>query len=134
MHDLTESRRLRETLHDRAVMLAEAAELARMGTWEWDMERRVITWSDEMYEIYGLDRDTFVPTPESVLGRVSEEDRPALDSAMRVLRGVGRDAPHRVAGAKARRQRALGCGHGAADDRGGGGSAPVRGNGEGRDR
>jgi PAS domain S-box-containing protein len=75
------------------VMLEEAAELAHMGTWEWDMDRRVITWSDEMYEIYGVDRATFVPTPESVLGRVSEDDRATLDSALDALRESG-EMPH----------------------------------------
>ena len=35
--------------------LAEAQALARLGSWEWDIERDAITWSDEMYRLYGMD-------------------------------------------------------------------------------
>jgi PAS domain S-box-containing protein len=35
--------------------LAEAQALARLGSWEWDIGRDSITWSDEMYRLYGVD-------------------------------------------------------------------------------
>ena len=35
--------------------LSEAQALARLGSWEWDIARDSITWSDEMYRLYGLD-------------------------------------------------------------------------------
>ena len=35
--------------------LAEAQALARLGSWEWDVERDRITWSDEMYRLYGFE-------------------------------------------------------------------------------
>lgn len=35
--------------------LAEAQALARLGSWEWDIDRNAITWSDEMYRLFGLD-------------------------------------------------------------------------------
>ena len=35
--------------------LAEAQSLARLGSWEWDMERDRLTWSDEMYRLYGFE-------------------------------------------------------------------------------
>ena len=34
--------------------LAEAQSLARLGSWEWDIERDVVTWSEEMYRLYGI--------------------------------------------------------------------------------
>jgi signal transduction histidine kinase len=38
--------------------LAEAQALARLGSWEWDIGRNTITWSDEMYRLYGLDPES----------------------------------------------------------------------------
>jgi PAS domain S-box-containing protein len=35
--------------------LAEAQALARLGSWEWDIVKDTITWSDEMYRLYGLE-------------------------------------------------------------------------------
>jgi PAS domain S-box-containing protein len=35
--------------------LAEAQALARLGSWEWDITNDKITWSDEMYRLYGLE-------------------------------------------------------------------------------
>ena len=40
-----------------AAQLAEAQSLARVGSWEWDVAGNAITWSDEMYRLYGLDPD-----------------------------------------------------------------------------
>jgi PAS domain S-box-containing protein len=38
-----------------ATGLAEAQSLAHIGSWEWDIGSDVVTWSDELYRIYGLD-------------------------------------------------------------------------------
>jgi PAS domain S-box-containing protein len=35
--------------------LAEAQALARLGSWDWDIVANKLTWSDEMYRLYGLE-------------------------------------------------------------------------------
>jgi PAS domain S-box-containing protein len=35
--------------------LRQAQRLGRIGSWEWDIARNVITWSDQLYEIFGRD-------------------------------------------------------------------------------
>jgi PAS domain S-box-containing protein len=35
--------------------LAEAQALARLGSWEWDIGSNRITWSEEMYRLYGVE-------------------------------------------------------------------------------
>ena len=57
-----------------ARQLAEAERLARLGSWEWDIPANRITWSDELYRIFG------VPVGESIdldgfLAKVHPEDR-----------------------------------------------------------
>src|SRR3954470_12125927 len=36
-------------------LLADAQKLARIGSWEWDLGSDVVTWSDELWRIYGLE-------------------------------------------------------------------------------
>jgi signal transduction histidine kinase/DNA-binding response OmpR family regulator/HPt (histidine-containing phosphotransfer) domain-containing protein len=70
--DLTVSRR----------RLAEAQRIARIGSWEWDVERDQIWGSEELIELYGLDPDAFPATYDGFLEIVHEDDRPAVDEAV----------------------------------------------------
>lgn len=36
--------------------LEEAQRLSKLGSWEWDVSTGNVTWSDEMYRIYGYDK------------------------------------------------------------------------------
>ena len=46
-----------------------------MGSWEWDVAAGRLHWSDELYRIWGLDPESFTPTPETILERIHPEDR-----------------------------------------------------------
>jgi PAS domain S-box-containing protein len=35
--------------------LSEAQSIARLGSWEWDLQDGRLSWSDEMYRLYGLE-------------------------------------------------------------------------------
>jgi PAS domain S-box-containing protein len=61
--------------------LEEAQRVARLGYWEIG-SRGDVYWSDEMYEIAGLPRDSATPT-ETYLQRVHAEDRPRLQEVAR---------------------------------------------------
>jgi diguanylate cyclase (GGDEF)-like protein/PAS domain S-box-containing protein len=60
-------------------MLAEAQALARVGSWEWDVAANVVSWSDELFRIYGYAPQKFVPSYETFLAHVHEEDRESVD-------------------------------------------------------
>jgi diguanylate cyclase (GGDEF)-like protein/PAS domain S-box-containing protein len=64
-------------------MLAEAQRLARLGSWEWDIAENRVTWSDELYRIYGLAPGEIIPSYESFLVRVHPDDREAVDARNR---------------------------------------------------
>jgi PAS domain S-box-containing protein len=61
--------------------LAEAQEVARIGSWEWTIARNRITWSDELYRLYGLAPRPIDVTLESFLERVHPDDRMAVEHA-----------------------------------------------------
>lgn len=47
--DITERIKLKE-------LLAKTQEIATIGGWEYDLQTQKITWTDEMYHIYGLEK------------------------------------------------------------------------------
>lgn len=62
-------------LEEKRARLAEAQHLARMGSWEWRIAEDRISWSDEVFRIFGLDPAEFDPTYENYIGSVHPEDR-----------------------------------------------------------
>jgi PAS domain S-box-containing protein len=54
--------------------LAEAQHLARLGSWEWDIARDRITWSEELYRLFGVEPAAAPLTYESYLERIHAED------------------------------------------------------------
>jgi PAS domain S-box-containing protein len=61
-------------------MLAEAQQLARFGTWEWQRGDTVATWSPALYRIWGLDPRTFQPTHDNVRSQIHPDDRATFDA------------------------------------------------------
>ncbi len=54
-----------------------------LGTWQIELDSRRLQWSDSVYELFGVDRERFVPTLESAVLLVAEEDRAELVRAQR---------------------------------------------------
>src|SRR2546425_989524 len=73
--DITERKRTEQALREQRTLLAEAQNLAGLGCWEWDPASRRVTWSDELYRIYGVERERFTPSFEGYLERVHPDDR-----------------------------------------------------------
>ena len=44
-----------QALEREQLKLAEAQKLSHIGSWEWDIQQNTVSWSDELYRIYGLD-------------------------------------------------------------------------------
>ncbi len=68
--------------------LEEAQHLAQIGSWNWDVASGEITWSDELYRIYGVSRDNFTPTPETCRALIHCDD---LGRLRNVMHGGSRD-------------------------------------------
>lgn len=52
--DKTAEHYAREQLRRRERQLAEAQQIAHLGSWEWDVDADVVTGSDELFRIYGI--------------------------------------------------------------------------------
>ena len=72
IRDITESKKIQEklVLQSKALKksensLANAQHIAHIGSWEWNIKTGNIIWSNELYSIYGLNPNTFIPTLSS---------------------------------------------------------------------
>lgn len=77
--DITQRRRAQETLRQSEFLLSKSQEIAHIGSYSWDVPSNKYAWSDEMYRIFGLSRETFDGSPESVIeNAVHPDDREKL--------------------------------------------------------
>jgi PAS domain S-box-containing protein len=61
--------------------LAEAQEVAHLGSWEWNIGTNRVTWSDELYRLFGLEPQSLPLTYESFLELVHADDREKMRRA-----------------------------------------------------
>ena len=73
--DYNDLRRLINTLADREQQLATAQRIARIGSWDWDVVADRTEWSDELFNIYGIDRESFRGDYEAFLDFIHPDDR-----------------------------------------------------------
>jgi PAS domain S-box-containing protein len=52
--DIEDRRQAEEKLRRSEIQLAEAQRMAHVGSFEWDLRSNAVTWSDELYRIFGL--------------------------------------------------------------------------------
>jgi PAS domain S-box-containing protein len=78
LRDATEER---HALLESEERLARAQEIAHLGTWELDVANNRLTWSDEVYRIFGVRPQAFSATYEAFLECVHPDDRGAVDAA-----------------------------------------------------
>ena len=77
-----ERKRGQEALRLSQTQLAEAQRVAHVGSFVWDVGAPSPTWSDELYRIMGLDRESFLSTPEGISLLVHPDDRPMVERVM----------------------------------------------------
>ncbi|HEY5928214.1 MAG TPA: PAS domain S-box protein [Kofleriaceae bacterium] len=61
-------------------LMREAEKLAHLGSFDFDLTTKKLKWSDELFEIYGRDVNTFQPSYWSFLEAVHPDDRMLLQS------------------------------------------------------
>lgn len=65
--------------------LENAQRIAHLGSWEWELPRDTVHWSDETYRILGIAPDAIAPSFSAFLHYVHPDDRDAVQESMRRL-------------------------------------------------
>ena len=72
--DITTIKNRQEDLIQREKQLSEAEAIGRMGHWRWVVDSEDINWSEEIYRIFGVDQNLFLPTLKRVDDMVHRSD------------------------------------------------------------
>ena len=84
VEDITERKQMEDKLRASESGLREAQALAHAGSWRWDVVNDNLTWSDEMYHIYGIAPHDFPKSWYAVVSRaVHPDDRARVREANR---------------------------------------------------
>lgn len=96
--DDTERRKAEEALRKSEAGLAFAQKMAHLGSWEWDIIKNELSWSDEIYRIFSVEPQEFKATYEAFIGYVHPEDRDFVKESVldALYRGKNYSIDHRI--------------------------------------
>jgi len=81
IQDITEYKEQEELLVRQQDRLKQAQKIAGVGHFEYNIETGKLEWGEMVFELFGLDPETFDVTPENFLERVHPEDRQKMNEA-----------------------------------------------------
>ena len=87
--DITERKRVEEELAHVAGLLERTEEVSRTGGWEYDVATGELTWTDEVYRIYGVERTSDPTEVTEAIAAYDPESAPIVDAAFKRLVAAG---------------------------------------------
>ncbi|MBK7454402.1 MAG: PAS domain S-box protein [Anaerolineales bacterium] len=74
--------------------MRKAQHFAHMGSWTWNIKTNHLDWSDEMYNIFGLEKETFSGDLAEVIAQaIHPEDRAAVEQSNLSVITQGKPVP-----------------------------------------
>lgn len=77
-NDVTAREDALKKLHDNEIKLLNAQKIAKLGYWQIQLDRKNLYWSNEVYNIWGLDKATFHLNYKSFFETIYEDDKELL--------------------------------------------------------
>jgi PAS domain S-box-containing protein len=82
LSDISERKRAEQALRESESRLLRSQQIARLGSWEWDIAADDVTWSEELHRLYGTSPGEFEASYQAFLERVHPDDRAAVEAAI----------------------------------------------------
>jgi PAS domain S-box-containing protein len=84
-------------LEEREKQLIAAQRIAQLGHWSVNLQTGELHWSDEIYRIFGRDRETYLPTYENFFACVHPDDQARVKASEAEAARIGRHSvDHRI--------------------------------------
>jgi PAS domain S-box-containing protein len=94
VEDITERKLTDQALLDSKLKLEKAQRHAHIGSWTWDIKKNSLEWSEEMFRIFGLDKETFSGfLPDVMNNSIHPDDREAVEASNRSVAEQGKPIP-----------------------------------------
>jgi len=71
---ITERKQAEQALRLSELGLKEAQATAHIGNWAWNVDKGEVTWSDEMYRIFGIDKNSYTERLGDAIAKVIHPD------------------------------------------------------------
>jgi diguanylate cyclase (GGDEF)-like protein/PAS domain S-box-containing protein len=79
--DVTGRKQSEDVLRKSRQQLVEAQRIARMGSWSLDLKKNQLEWSDEIFNLFEIDKEKFGASYEAFLDAIHPEDRDMVNQA-----------------------------------------------------
>lgn len=89
---ILDNRAYARTVEENNMLLQQSQSLANFGSWQWDVQSNRVTWSDELYNIYGIDKNTFEATFEGYQKLLHPDDKDYIVATVTNALNTGEDA------------------------------------------
>jgi PAS domain S-box-containing protein len=97
VQDITPRKQAELGIIESNARLHEAQSMAHLGNWEANLDSGEMSWSDEVYHIYGTDKAKFVPTLDAFKNLIFPEDAALVyEHEKRTVKTGGLDIVHRI--------------------------------------
>jgi PAS domain S-box-containing protein len=88
IRNITESKEVKQNLNLINERLTLATRAAAMGIWDWDISSDTLVWDNQMFELYGISKDSFPNCIEAWKNSLHPDDRAkALETTQKALSG-----------------------------------------------
>ena len=87
--DITERKQVEEELAHVAGLLERTEEVSKTGGWEYDVATGELTWTDEVFRIYGVERTSDPTEVTQAIAAYDPESAPIIDAAFKRLVAEG---------------------------------------------
>jgi PAS domain S-box-containing protein len=79
VHDITERKQAQQLLKNKEQMLSESQRIAHIGSWSMNLATDFISWSEEMYRIFGVTPESFEHSLKAFIDLIHPDDRAAME-------------------------------------------------------
>lgn len=95
--DITDRKRAEEALKDNRSLLDQAEAVAKLGSFHWNIQSDTVTWSKNLYNIFGRDPELGLPSVEWHQSLMTPEDwqrfNAVVEAALKEKKGYTIEAP-----------------------------------------
>ncbi|MBL9186662.1 MAG: PAS domain S-box protein [Opitutaceae bacterium] len=75
---------VQQVLTESEARMREAQRIAHLGNWELDIAKNELSWSEEIFRIFGVEPSRFAATYDAFLALVHPDDRAAMQAAQEI--------------------------------------------------